>query len=1149
MKSWNRTQKAWLAVATALLVTTGASQAWAIAQNTKGEGKCHTTLNKTISKHQAAVTKALVACKIAELGGGPACPDSDALAAIQKSEGKTSASATKSCQSICNVSEVPCIASSTCPPNGSNLESCTAGPGKSFDIATMGFPGPYCDVFSSAGYLRDPEDFGACAVGIGENIANEIIDNLIGDLVAAPTGEALDCLEALAKAMPKSASKMAGAVSKCRASQLTADSPSILPSDCATADVKTADSLQKTRDKFSETITNSCTAMGLTGLSLCGEPVGGVTSVMQATTCLLGVLDEVSISADNERAYAPVSIINGAYPQTAAARCGDNLINQLPNAFAFNGEECDGTSLGDCAACLPPDDVFECTCAETRRARVFAKGFQADLDNGWTGASHNNKTPDGAGFVSEVSDCDCTDFTGAACTGTSGDSECTIFAETQPRCSHRIGDGTSCDEVGNGNNVHTDSDCRACSVEATNAGDFCTGDARFCLGGTSNGARCNSTDDCTGGGTCGATGRCYEGPFVGNGCTSAQQCGICTAGTNIGQPCSTAGHCGVGGVCEVHNSCVPRSCLGGANDEDACNTNAECGGGGTCSETSDCFSRCYDADDNDMGPCWAQSDCAAGERCRGACDLTNSCIVSQNSAPLPLSSEGTSVCVLSGFFSNVTGTRDIVSGAHAVDYELRSLVHFGGDNMPNSVPCPVCGAYCAVNTPPTAHDRVRCFGTCSGPELECRYGENKGDTCMTNADCLGFLCDQVACRFDDECPSGTCSGAASPDCQGDECRLDLSCSTGPNEGSPCRIEAYTAFGTTSADCPPWPTANQTGTGLAISWTPLTSGTVTLESPATCNAAGFQNFMCNCVFGGGVTNAPNKCAPACTNPTNPDDIGRSCVAFTKCVGGSEPNVACDTNADCSGGGTCTNNPRVCGTGNAGVCSLSHCVGGESNGGICASNSQCTTSEGVIDGVCTSDPCTVGGAPCTDGECIPDNCSTNGDCEMGVTCDDVCPGGLCTPLCIERGVCSGGERDGGYCALDKDCTGGGTCTSPNSEEGACAQGTFNHCDGPGWEFVSCAPLQVNTKNGCEWGTDGFEGGPNANVGAGYCRADINHCFINNGEATGGGTPTEPFSVAGFCIPASSSPPINSTAGLPGPGRIRQPSTVVINFDSLP
>jgi hypothetical protein len=1207
MKSWNTARKAWLAVATTLLVTGGATQSWAIPQNFKGEAKCHSTMNKTVSKHMVSTAKALVTCRQNALEGGPACPDADALAAIDKSATKAASSATKACQSECSLSSVPCIADRLCPPNGTLTEECTALGKNFFDIARMSFPGPYCDVLSSTGNMRDPEDFGSCSAGLGANIASNLVESIYGELDGTPalSEPAQECLDTIAKSLPKTVSKIAGLVSKCRAKQVVADPAEILPSDCATGDEKVAEGITKNIDKFTTKLTDSCTEMAIGELSICKNGLGGTPSVAAAVLCFTELIEEASHSGDVERTYAPVSIINAAWPQTALPRCGDNLINQLPNQFALSGEECDGTTLGTCAACLPPGDTFECTCAETRRSRVFADGFNADLDNGWTGSSHNSKTPDGAGFVAEVSGCDCTDFTGATCTGTSGDPVCDVTAEVEPRCSHRIGDGTSCTEVGNEDQFHTDDDCRACSAEADNADEYCTGEARYCFGGVQDGERCNDDDECDSN-SCSAIGRCYEGPFQGEACQGSEHCGICTAGT-IGAKCSLNSHCGVLGVCEVHNSCAEKSCFGGSFHEQACNSDAECSGEacspasanagalcdtdsdctgvgatcdpitqcgplaanagascavngdclgdtcaqaytpGRCAETSDCNSRCYDAGNNDMGPCWRQADCAEGERCRGICDDTNYCLFINNSAPLPLSSEGTSVCVESRLYSNISGTRDIVSGSHALNYELRSLVHFGGLNMINSVPCPVCGGFCALNTPGASLDRYRCEGSCSGPELACRYGPNIGDTCLTNADCSDFLCSALPCRFDDDCPTGTCSGEASPDCLGKDCRLDFACSVGPNEGLPCRIEAYTAFGTTSSDCPPWPGANATGNGLTISWTPLTSASQTLESPAPCDAVGFQNYDCNCVTGGGATRtAPNKCAPACDNP-DPEFFGRLCDGFTQCAGGSEPGASCDEDSDCGGGGTCSSNPRVCGDGNTGYCSVAHCVGGDNAGDICATNSQC---EGVVDGVCTFEDCTVGGAACADGFCQPDTCTTNADCEMGVTCDDVCPSGRCTPLCVERGTCVGGDREGKYCALDVDCIGGGVCQDPNPEEGACAKGQFNHCDGPGWEFVSCAPLQVGTKNGCEWGTDGFEGGPNANVGAGFCRSDINHCFVNDGTAAGGGDPTNSMSVAVFCIPPTSSAgAVNATAGLPGPGRIRQPSTVTINFDSLP
>jgi len=89
----------------------------------------------------------------------------------------------------------------------------------------------------------------------------------------------------------------------------------------------------------------------------------------------------------------------------------------------------------------------------------------------------------------------------------------------------------------------------------------------------------------------------------------------------------------------------------------------------------------------------------------------------------------------------------------------------------------------------------------------------------------------------------------------------------------------------------------------------------------------------------------------------------------------------------------------------------------------------------------------------------------------------------------------------------------------------------------------------------GTDDALGTDDDNIGAGYCRADITHCFVNSGAAEGGSTlngngdPTNTFSVAAFCIPASTNSAVNNTAGLPGPGRIRQRALNVPNYTQLP
>lgn len=1176
MNPWTHTRKMRRAVGVAFLIASCASSAWAVVANSPGEAKCQEALNKSISKQTAAVAKALSSCKNSVLAGdipGP-CPDATAQAAIDKATTKALKVA-KNCQSTCSVSAVSCIGSPTCPPNGTLLEACTAAGKNIFESTSMGFSGPYCP--SILGHdMEEPDDFGQCAAGLGDIIAAEMLRQSYGDLTGSPalSKDAESCLSTIVKSLPKSASKMAAAVAKCRTAQLTSSEAVILPDNCPTDDAKTASSIDKTTQTFLDGIAQACTDASVAELDLCGQGLGAITTVAAAQDCLGLVLEESSYSVEDPetRTYVDLSIINGSYPSTASARCGDNLVNQLPNQFFLLGEECDGTDDAACPGeCLPPGDVFSCTCGNVARARTFADGPTSDLDNGWTGASQNSKVTDGAGFISTLTNCDCDQFDPvdkSTCIGASSDPVCDTYASLKPRCSQRIGDGTTCDEVGNNNGAHTDTDCRACDEYSTNTGDFCTGSARYCIGGANTGDACNLDTDCPAG-SCNGSGACLTGPFAGNGCSSNAQCGVCVGGANNGLACGVNANC-PGGACSV-NACSNATCFGGPNDGIQCGTATQCLGGGTCnigtlkcdggsnpganclvasqctggncSPNSDCGSQCFTEGGVPTTDCASQADCADGERCRGICETTNYCLKLRNGAPLPLSSEGTSVCIDSQFFTDAIGTKDIVTGAHAVNYHLRSVTILA--NEINSRPCPVCGGFCDSNAGALAG--YRCNGNCSGVERECRFGTNIGNSCTTNTDCGGSLCTNVPCRFDEDCPSGTCGGAASSECQGATCRLDLACGGGPNNGKPCRLEAYTAFGTTSTDCPSGG-SNVSGAGLALEWEPLTSGVVTLKEPGACDALGYENYDCNCVRGGGQTrNQPNRCQPACNAPG--PNFGQVCANFTTCVGGAENGAACDADADCSGGGLCTGNPRVCGTGNAGTCSIKRCAGGSANGQVCATNGQCPG------GTCPGTACTVGGAPCVDGVCNAPTCSTNGDCNMGVTCDDVCPGGDCTPLCVESGICAGGDRNGGRCALDEDCTGGGTCGAGPESEGACAQGFFNHCDGPGWEFTSCQPNFVNSQGGCEMGTDLVLGNSNDFVGAGFCRADVANCFFNNGLAEGGttlnskGDPTNGFSVTSYCIPASTSSSVNATAGLPGPGRVRQPTVSVPNFTSLP
>ncbi|HYC57592.1 MAG TPA: hypothetical protein VEL28_21850, partial [Candidatus Binatia bacterium] len=63
----------------------------------------------------------------------------------------------------------------------------------------------------------------------------------------------------------------------------------------------------------------------------------------------------------------------------------------------------------------------------------------------------------------------------------------------------------------------------------------------------------------------------------------------------------------------------------------------------------------------------------------------------------------------------------------------------------------------------------------------------------------------------------------------------------------------------------------------------------------------------------------------------------------------------------------------------------------------------------------------------------------------------------------------------------------------------------------------------------------------VDAGDCTlVKRRECFLDPIVATGSANPGFPVGAAAFCIPPTSSPAINSVAGLPGPGRIRNQAT---------
>jgi hypothetical protein len=94
------------------------------------------------------------------------------------------------------------------------------------------------------------------------------------------------------------------------------------------------------------------------------------------------------------------------------AVCGDNIVNDPLQAVIGSlklgepNEECDGTDDSACPGdCGGPTSDFPCLCTNVPRQRVIEHD-NSDLDNGWTGTSHDSTVVEGGGYMVDLYDCD-----------------------------------------------------------------------------------------------------------------------------------------------------------------------------------------------------------------------------------------------------------------------------------------------------------------------------------------------------------------------------------------------------------------------------------------------------------------------------------------------------------------------------------------------------------------------------------------------------------------------------------------------------------------------------------------------------------------------------------------------------------------------
>lgn len=1035
----------------------------ASATLTPKELSCSAAVAKNFAKLQMLMLKTTTKCRGLDLAGKVDDPnDCDplpaaSLAKVNALKAKFIGQIAAACSSVCSISnDKTCISDQTCPPkhtatpaNNFIAERCLGKGGTApFNIRNLDWPGPYCEAILGHA-LQEPGDLGQCLATLADRTVNDLTKSIYGPMNQASgvSATAVKCAGAIGKSVMRAAGTAYVPVASCRDARRSTYSDT--PYDCPVTDTASESGIATAVAAVSDAIAKSCTDADIAGLpGLCASGGLDPTSVAQAQACIGDMIREIASEehAPSRHQWGAIGMLNVTHPDSAKAWCGDGIVTTTREEHTGVGEECDIGADSACPGeCLPPGDLFECTCGDRPRERFVVDGARTDSDAGWKGSSHNATHNDGFGYLSELSDCDCTDFTQATCTGTSSDPICNVRANMAPRCSDDLNGTLSCDERGNNNGVGENWDCFRCDDNSINAGDFCA-----------NGANANET---------------------------------------------------------------------------ACQ--------------SQCFDDATGIAVTPQLACLTQADCGEGRTCKGRCDNTLTCNTMTEGSPLPQVSASISVCIVLEYKTDITGTKNMVTGESSLSYTTRSNIQLG---TLFTVPCPVCGGVCVGGS----NDGDTCNGRCA-------IG---GGTCIVDTDCTD--------------PGDSCSESAA-DCTGGSCSLDLRCSDGPNQGRLCSVDAATPLGVMSHNCPPDPGSNLSGRGvLQINGGPVTSEPVEFGSAGACTDSTWHNYDCECPADApgitGVPTKPNGCAAVCDAGPNE---GRACAVgangsgtYTTCVGGSDAGYPCDENSDCEGG-SCNSVIR-------------ECVGGweDTVGAACANNGDCNGG-----GTCEE--------PCPGARCVP-LCYSEGKCNGGARDGDLCAQDK------DCSVCKAGNTHliGYACQRDEQCNtghlthdgvcgveGGVTCDLFEPEEGLCAAGPEKlQCTGAGFTTlpcvlnhgqclgsvctegssskigqacsyaIDCLDNGVPIEEGCEAGDDGILGNADDHAGAGQCKPRPQDCYVDNGRAEGGdtlngnGSPSDVKLVTAFCTPPNGSTAIDDTSGFGGPSRVRRHGSAYVNVEAI-
>ncbi len=630
-----------------------------------------------------------------------------------------------------------------------------------FNFANMGYPGKCEDANPADRFtLADLQD---CIESTHEDAVDRLIDIVYGTTVGGLTQDQQKCQAEIGKNAGKFIAAKMKAIQKCRNYLNKGKLTGFSPESCETADPKTAGAITKAESKARAKIAKKCVSdadiqaldvcdPSVTGTSWCqggtndGRPCtsdaqcagGGTCTVAKATTvteaqdCVINT-HETQISSSDVTFIDLLDIEYAAQPF-----CGDGVKNQLD-------EECDGSDDTDCPGqCGAADGDFACLCLNIPRQAVVEHA-NSDLDNGWTGISHDSGIVEGGSYPLDLYDCDnVTDF------------DCTVGPSCEGAPHPACVTNAQCQFFGLGNcrrrrtalGPHCNLDI---SVVCTNNGD-CSGAGNFCVkhfhgaplplssGGVSVCVVNTFSEDVVG----------TTNLQTGSSAVRLRQRSDTYLGPVANQPCPVcggfcAGNLGGGGTVGQRQRCT--------TDGDCPNAPNHCVHDNICS---------YGAH--------ADQTCRPDPPFGGPTGLFGNPSVDCGPPPgNPLSTPGLDIL----FNPATTGSTSLLPNFEC-DFPFQGNKCIGGANeghactAASDCPSGTCNEQCFCPTGGGVQERPnRCNSAC-------RNGANNGLPCSSDAQCPSGFCETSACRYNPADTGSSQEGA---------------CVTGPSQGV-CSVSTF-----------------------------------------------------------------------------------------------------------------------------------------------------------------------------------------------------------------------------------------------------------------------------------------------------------------------------------------------------------------------